>query len=67
VKVGDLVMKAKTSGVRDAAGFGIVIDTVYKSGGQYRPNGRGCKVRWSNDYGTFWAAEDKLELINENR
>ena len=65
MKIGDLVMKIRTSIAREAAGLGVVLDVAYRSGPF--PTHRGYKVQWSNDYGTFWAAEDKLELVNENR
>ena len=65
MKIGDLVMKALGSPSRDDAGLGLVIDTAYRSGPF--PTHSGYKVQWSNDYGTFWASEDKLEIINENR
>lgn len=65
MKIGDLVMKARTSRTRVAAGLGLVIDIAYKSGPF--SDRQGYKVQWSSDYGTFWASEDKLEIINENR
>jgi len=67
MKIGDLVMKVKTSLARDAAGLGVVLDTAYMSPAATRGNRRGYKVQWSNNYGTFWATEDKLELVNEDR
>ena len=65
MEIGDLVMKVKTSLARESAGLGIVLDTAYRSGPF--PTRSGYQVQWSNDYGTFWAAEDKLELVNESR
>mgnify|MGYP003147850723 CR=1 FL=1 len=67
MKIGDLVMKVKTSLARDTAGLGVVLDITYMSPAATRGNPRGYKVQWSNNYGTFWAAEDRLELLNENR
>ena len=64
MKIGDLVMKPLGSTTRDDAGLGLVIEVAYKPG--LGMAGSGYKVQWSNDYGTFWAAEDKLELVNEN-
>jgi len=64
VKIGDLVMKQRNSSSREEAGLGLVIGVV-KDDGLFAP--RGYKVRWSNDYGTFWASEEKLEVINANR
>ena len=61
MKIGDLVRKVWTSQVRDAAGLGLVIEAYAGTPGP------SYKVRWSNDYGTFWASEDKLERVNENR
>ena len=65
MKIGDLVRKVWGSSVRDKAGLGLVIDVAYKSGPF--PDRQGYKVQWSSDYGTFWASEDKLERVNENR
>ena len=65
MKIGDLVMKIRTSLAREAAGLGVVLDVAYRSGPF--PTRSGYKGQWSNDYGTFWAAEDKLELVNEDR
>jgi hypothetical protein len=65
VKIGDLVRKVRRSLSRDAAGLGLVVDVAYKSG-QVPPRA-GYKVQWSNNYGTFWASEDKLEIISETR
>ena len=72
MKPGDLVMKVLGSRARDEAGLGLVIDVTYKSGPscalpQTMEHSRGYKVQWSNDYGTFWASEDKLERVSENR
>jgi hypothetical protein len=72
MKPGDLVMKVLGSPARDKAGLGLVIDVTYKSGPscalpQTRKHSRGYKVQWSNDYGTFWASEDKLERVSEAR
>jgi len=64
VKIGDLVMKQRNSSSREDAGLGLVIGIV-KDDGLFAP--RGYKVRWSNDYGTFWASEEKLERVNANR
>jgi len=49
-----------------------VIDVTYKSGPscalpQTKEHSRGYKVQWSNEYGTFWASEDKLERVSEAR
>jgi hypothetical protein len=57
MKLGDLVMKVLGSTARDDAGLGLVIEVA--------PGG--YKVQWSNDYGTFWASEDKLERVSETR
>ena len=65
MKIGDLVMKPLGSLCRDDAGLGLVIDTAYRSGPF--PTASGYKVQWSNEYGTFWASEDKLERVSENR
>ena len=73
MKPGDLVMKVLGSRARDEAGLGLVIDVTYKSGAwrtslpQTMEHSRGYKVQWSNDYGTFWASEDKLERVSEAR
>ena len=72
MKPGDLVLKALGSRARDEAGLGLVIDVTYKSGPspalpQTMEHSRGYKVQWSNDYGTFWASEDKLERVSEAR
>ena len=64
MKIGDLVMKAWASRARDKAGLGLVIDVAF-SAGRLMPSG--YKVQWSNDYGTFWASEDKLERVSEAR
>ena len=65
MKIGDLVRKVWTSQVRDAAGLGLVIEA---HAGLLAGNpGPSYKVQWSNDYGTFWASEDKLERVSENR
>jgi len=64
VKIGDLVMKQRNSSSREDAGLGLVIGIVHDDP-LFTP--RGYKVRWSNDYGTFWASEEKLERVNENR
>jgi hypothetical protein len=69
MKVGDLVRKLSASRAREEAGLGLVIDVTYKSGPscvlpQTKEHSRGYKVQWSNEYGTFWASEDKLELVN---
>ena len=66
MKIGDLVMKPLGSTTRDDAGLGLVIEVAY-SPTPTSPTRSGYKVQWSNNYGTFWAAEDKLELVNENR
>ena len=63
MKIGDLVRKVWGSQVRDKAGLGLVIEA---SPGLTSP-APSYKVQWSGDYGTFWASEDKLELVNENR
>ena len=63
MKVGDLVRKVWGSRARDKAGLGLVIDVTF-SPGRYTPSG--YKVQWANEYGTFWASEDKLERVNEN-
>lgn len=64
MKPGDLVRKVRRSLCREAAGLGLVIDVA-------NPEDRhvhgGYKVQWSNDYGTFWTSEDKLEIISETR
>ena len=65
MKIGDLVMKPLGSTTRDDAGLGLVIEVAYKPG--LGMAGSGYKVQWSNDYGTYWASEDKLERVNENR
>jgi hypothetical protein len=65
VKIGDLVMKQRNSSSREDAGLGLVIEVAYKAGPF--PTRSGYKVRWSNDYGTFWASEEKLERVNANR
>ena len=72
MKIGDLVRKVWPSQVRDAAGLGLVIEvyagTPAESAGFVRkPLSPSYKVQWSDDYGTFWASEDKLERVNENR
>ena len=64
MKIGDLVMKPLGSLCRDDAGLGLVIDVVHRAG-RHTPSG--YKVQWSNDYGIFWASEDKLERVNKNR
>ena len=64
MKIGDLVMKALSSPARDKAGLGLVIDVAF-SAGRHTPSG--YKVQWSNEYGTFWASEDLLERVSENR
>ena len=64
MKIGDLVRKVWGSPARDKAGLGVVIEVAF-SAGRHTPSGH--KVQWSNDYGTFWASKDKLELVNENR
>ncbi len=66
MKPGDLVMKALGSRSRNDAGLGLVIEVAYRSG-LSSGSRSGYKVQWSNDYGTFWAAEDKLERISEAR
>jgi hypothetical protein len=65
MKIGDLVRKALGSDVRDAAGLGLVIEAY--AGTPAGNPGPSYKVQWSDDYGTFWASEDKLERVNENR
>ena len=65
MKIGDLVMKALGSNARADAGLGLVVEILEKPG--LGMAGSGCKVQWSNDYGTYWASEDKLERVNENR
>ena len=65
MKIGDLVMKPLGSLCRDDAGLGLVVEILEKPG--LFPTRSGCKVQWSNDYGTYWASEDKLERVNENR
>ena len=65
MQIGDLVRKVWGCRVRDKAGLGVVLDVAYRSGPF--PTASGYKVQWSNDYGTFWAAEDKLELVNADR
>ena len=65
MKIGDLVMKALGSTSRDDAGLGLVIEVAYKSGPF--PTASGYKGQWSNDYGTFWASEGKLERVSETR
>ena len=65
MKIGDLVMKVLGSTTRDDAGLGVVLDVAYRSGPF--PTASGYKIQWSNDYGTFWASEDKLERVSENR
>ena len=65
MKPGDLVMKALGSRSRNDAGLGLVIEVAYKP--SLFPTRSGYKVQWSNDYGTFWAAEDKLERVSEAR
>ena len=64
MKIGDLVMKALSSPARDKAGLGLVIDVAF-SAGRHTPSG--YKVQWSKEYGTFWASEDLLERVSENR
>ncbi len=66
MKIGDLVMKALGSTARDDAGLGVVLDVAYRSG-LSSGSRSGYKVQWSNDYGTFWASEDKLERVSETR
>ena len=65
MKTGDLVMKALGSPARDEAGLGLVIEVAPSP--VLFPTRSGYKVQWSNDYGTFWAAEDKLERVSEAR
>ena len=65
MKIGDLVMKALGSTARVDAGLGLVIEIAYKP--SLFPTRSGYKVQWSNDYGTFWASEDKLERVSEAR
>ena len=65
MKIGDLVRKHCGSYVRDAAGLGLVIEA--HPGLLAGSPGPSYKVQWSNDYGTFWASEDKLERVSENR
>jgi hypothetical protein len=65
MKIGDLVRKACGSYVRDTAGLGLVIEA--HAGCPSGNPGPSYKVQWSNDYGTFWASEDKLERVSENR
>ena len=65
MKIGDLVMKPLGSFCRDDAGLGLVVEILEKPG--LFPTRSGYKVQWSNDYGIFWASEDKLERVNENR
>ena len=72
MKVGDLVVKALGSRSRNDAGLGLVIEVAYRSGPspalpQTKEHSRGYKVQWSNEYGTFWASEDKLEIVSEGR
>ena len=64
MRIGDLVMKVLGSPARDKAGLGVVIEVAF-SAGRHTPSGH--KVQWSNDYGTFWASEDKLERVSEAR
>jgi len=64
MKIGDLVMKALGSTARNDAGLGLVIEVALRAG-EHTPSG--YKVQWSNDYGTFWASEDKLERVSETR
>ena len=64
MKIGDLVKKVLGSGLREGAGLGLVVDISYKSGDLPR---QGYKVQWSNDYGTFWTTEERLERVSENR
>ena len=63
MKVGDLVMKC--SDMRDLAGVGIVI-MVAKDAAVDRHVAR-YKVQWSAAYGTFWTAEEHVEIVSENR
>ena len=65
MKIGDVVLKALGSPARDKAGLGLVIEVAYSP--TLFPTRSGYKVQWSNDYGTFWASEDKLERVSENR
>ena len=64
MNIGDLVKKALGSAVREPAGLGLVVDISYTSSDLPR---QGYKVQWSNDYGTFWTTEDRLERVSENR
>ena len=65
MKTGDLVMKPLGILCRDDAGLRLVIEVAYKP--SLFPTRSGYKVQWSNDYGTFWASEDKLERVSEAR
>jgi len=63
VKIGDLVMKR--SNLRELAGIGIVI-MVANDAAVDRHQAR-YKIQWSNNYGTFWAPENDVKVVSENR
>jgi len=55
VKIGDLVRRHSSSRL------GIIVDTARNSVGQQRH----IKVRWAQEYGTFWASTKAVEVVSK--
>ena len=65
MKIGDLVRKLTDPENDLEAGLGLII-MVARDAAVDRHQAR-YKIQWSNNYGTFWAPEDKLEIVSETR
>jgi hypothetical protein len=56
VKIGDLVRR------HNSARLGIVVETIgHNTGLTY------LKIRWDDEYGTFWTSPKAVEVVSERR
>jgi hypothetical protein len=55
MKIGDLVRRYTSTRL------GIIVDTARNSVGQQRH----IKVRWDEEYGTFWTSPKVVEVVSE--
>ena len=65
MKVGDLVKKKYKPGLAVEGLVGIVlhVNIWHRANGTiYTPS---IRVKWPDDYGTFWTTSDSLEIVSE--
>ena len=65
MKVGDLVKKKYKPGLAAEGLVGIVLHVntfTAVNGIIYTPS---IRVKWPDDYGTFWTTSDSLEIVSE--